>query len=85
MSEAVRDQLKVNQKASSSGLIINTCGWVKGQGYDHLKHIAQAFEVDVIVALEEERLYNDFMRDMPTFVKVIWLPRSTGRIKLKIA
>ena len=40
---------------------MNTCGWIKGQGYEHLKHIAQSFEVDLVVVLEEEKLYTDFV------------------------
>ena len=31
--------------ASTSGVIINTCGWIKGAGYKVLTHAAQAFEV----------------------------------------
>lgn len=61
-----------------SGLIINTCGWVKGKGYQHLTHIALAFEVDVILVLDQERLYNELVRDMPVFVKVVLLPKSGG-------
>lgn len=61
-----------------SGLIINTCGWVKGKGYHHLTHIALAFEVDVILVLDQERLYNELVRDMPVFVKVCLLPKSGG-------
>jgi hypothetical protein len=28
-----------------AGVVINTCGWVRGEGYNQIKHIAQAFEV----------------------------------------
>jgi len=65
-----------------SGLIINTCGWVKGKGYQHLTHIALAFEVDVILVLDQERLYNELVRDMPVFVKVVLLPKSGGVSKI---
>lgn len=61
-----------------SGLIINTSGWVKGKGYKHLIHIAFAFEVDVILVLDQERLYNELVRDMPGFVNVVILPKSGG-------
>lgn len=64
--------------ANSSGVVINTCGWVKGDGYKHLTHIAQAFEVDIIIVLDQERLYNELVRDMPTFVKVVFLPKNGG-------
>lgn len=61
-----------------SGVIINTCGWIKAEGYKHILHAATAFEVDVILVLDQERLYNELVRDMPTFVKVVFLPKSGG-------
>jgi polyribonucleotide 5'-hydroxyl-kinase len=64
--------------ANVSGVIINTCGWVKGDGYKQLTHVAQAFEVDIILVLDQERLYNELVRDMPTFVKVVFLPKNGG-------
>jgi polyribonucleotide 5'-hydroxyl-kinase len=51
---------------------------VKGDGYKHLTHVAQAFEVDIILVLDQERLYNELVRDMPTFVKVVFLPKNGG-------
>ena len=43
-----------------------------------MTHIALAFEVDVILVLDEERLYNELVRDMPGFVKVVLLPKRRG-------
>lgn len=81
MADVVRERLQTNRKAESSGVIINTCGWVRGEGYTQLKHVAQAFEVDVIIVLDQERVYNDLVRDMPDFVKVVWLPKSNGVVE----
>lgn len=64
--------------ARSSGVIINTGGWIKGSGYRQLLDSAKAFEVDVIMVLDQERLYNELVRDMPQFVKIIFLPKSGG-------
>lgn len=61
-----------------SGVIINTCGWIKAGGYKHILHAATVFEVDVILVLDQERLYNELVRDMPTFVKIVFLPKSGG-------
>ena len=71
LADVVRERMEANRKAEVSGLVINTCGWVRGEGYNQIKHIAQAFEVDVIVVLDQERVYNDLVRDMPNFVKTI--------------
>jgi len=78
IADVTRDRLAANKKAEISGVIINTCGWVRGEGYNQIKHIAQAFEVDVIIVLDQERIYNDLVRDMPKFVKVVWQPKSGG-------
>jgi len=78
IADVVRERISANKKAEVSGVVINTCGWVRGEGYNQIRHIAQAFEVDVIVVLDQERLYNDLVRDMPPFVKVVWQPRSGG-------
>ena len=86
LADVVRERLEQNSKVSQisnfsrchlldlqanvSGVVINTCGWVRGEGYNQIRHIAQAFEVDVIIVLDQERVYNDLVRDMPRFVKV---------------
>lgn len=64
-------------------MLINTCGWVKGNGYKHLLHAAEQFEVGCIFVLDQERLYNELLRDLPSFVKVIFLPKSGGVISNK--
>jgi len=78
LADVVRERLKANRKAETSGVIINTCGWVRGEGYNQIKHIAMAFEVDIIIVLDQERVYNDLVRDMPKFVKIVWQPKSGG-------
>ncbi|XP_077300195.1 protein CLP1 homolog [Arctopsyche grandis] len=81
LAEVISERMETNKKAQVSGCIINTCGWVKGQGYKMLTHAAQAFEVDIILVLDNERLYNELVRDMPKFVKVIFLPKSGGVVE----
>lgn len=62
-------------------MIINTCGWVKGGGYKNILHSAQAFEVGQIFVIDQERLYNELLRDIPKFVKVVFLPKSAGVVE----
>lgn len=52
MADVVRERLAANKKAEASGVIINTCGWVRGEGYNQAKHIAQAFEVRIFTSLD---------------------------------
>ncbi|XP_046736937.1 protein CLP1 homolog [Diprion similis] len=81
LAEVCSDRLQANKKAKASGIVINTCGWIKGAGYKLLTHAAQAFEVDAILVLDQERLYNELVRDMPDFVKVVFLPKSGGVVE----
>ncbi|KAF7990682.1 hypothetical protein HCN44_000487 [Aphidius gifuensis] len=78
LAEVCSERLQGNKKARASGIIINTCGWINGEGYKLLTHAAQALEVDAILVLDQERLYNELVRDMPEFVKVVFLPKSGG-------
>lgn len=81
LAEVVLDALKTNKRAKVSGVVINTCGWVKGAGYRHLLHAAKEFEVGAVFVIDQERLYNELLRDMPNFVKVVFLPKSGGVVE----
>lgn len=81
LAEVFSQRCEVNRKASVGGCIINTCGWVKGAGYQALVHCATAFQVDVVLVLDQERLYNELKRDLPHFVRVVLLPKSGGVVE----
>jgi hypothetical protein len=40
--------------------------------------ISILLQVDVILVLDNERLFIELKRDMPKFVKVVYLPKSGG-------
>ncbi|XP_032823441.1 polyribonucleotide 5'-hydroxyl-kinase Clp1 isoform X1 [Petromyzon marinus] len=81
LADVFDQRCKVNRRAAISGCVINTCGWVKGAGYQALIHAATAFEVDVILVLDQERLYTELKRDLPHFVKTVLLPKSGGVVE----
>lgn len=64
--------------AKTSGVIINTCGWIKGIGYQQILYSLKAFEVDVVLVLDHERLFNDLVRSTSEVIKVVFLPKSGG-------
>ncbi|VDK59478.1 unnamed protein product, partial [Cylicostephanus goldi] len=70
LADSVTLRCATHPEANLGGLVINTCGWVTGEGYGCIVAAAEAFEVDVVVVLDHERLYNELQRDLPTFVKV---------------
>lgn len=81
LAEVCQLRLQSNKKAKYSGMIINTCGWVKGGGYKSLVHTAKAFGVDVIFAMDQERLYNELSRDLSSDTRVVYLPKSGGVVE----
>ncbi|KAF5280435.1 hypothetical protein FQR65_LT03244 [Abscondita terminalis] len=81
LAASVKEKIDAHKKTKVSGVIINTCGWIKGPGYKTLTDVARTFEVDIILVLDQERLYNELVRDMPTFVKVVYLPKSGGVVE----
>lgn len=78
IAEVTRERFEKNKKARASGCIINTCGWVTGTGYRILVHAAEAFDVDVIVVLDQERVYNDLKKQFANKVQIVHLPKSGG-------
>ncbi|XP_069192677.1 protein CLP1 homolog isoform X1 [Procambarus clarkii] len=80
MATTVQGKMGGNKKVAASGVVINTCGWVRDEGYKSLAHVAQAFEVDVIIVLGQERLYNELAREI-SFIKIVFLPKSGGVVE----
>mmetsp|Transcript_2004 Transcript_2004/g.5604 ORF Transcript_2004/g.5604 Transcript_2004/m.5604 type:complete len:427 (-) Transcript_2004:425-1705(-) len=65
--------------ARMAGLIVNTCGWVDGEGYDALVHAAELLGVDTIVVIADDRLYSRITaRFAHARVSVIKAPKSGG-------
>ena len=88
MAKAIKQRFQKDNEASKrakrAGVIINTYGSVREEGYNQLKHIADEFAVDVILVLGHERTYNSLARDMKESgksVKVIYLPKSNGVVE----
>ncbi|KAM6952039.1 polyribonucleotide 5'-hydroxyl-kinase Clp1 isoform 2-T3 [Lycodopsis pacificus] len=54
LADVFSRRCEVNRKASVGGCIINTCGWVKGSGYQALVHCASAFESGGVVERSKE-------------------------------
>ncbi|CAF3682803.1 unnamed protein product [Rotaria sordida] len=65
------------EKSLISGIVVNTCGYIRQEGYESFKHVAKAFDVDIIIVLDSEWLATKLISDLPS-VKVITLPKSGG-------
>lgn len=81
LAETTLERLQANKRAKHSGMIINTCGWIKGSGYKHILHSVKKFEVNAVFVLDQERLYNELLRDVGQSVQVVYLPKSGGVVE----
>lgn len=81
LADITSERLKEDKRTMASGIVINTCGWVKGAGYQLLLHAVKAFNVDVILVMDQERLYNELLRDVDSSINVVFLPKSGGVVE----
>ncbi len=54
----------VSRQAAAAGRIINTLGWIDGLGYDLVKAAISAMRADVVLVLEQDRLYNQLSNEL---------------------
>lgn len=81
LGQMIKARMKnANPNTRSSGVIIDTCGWVRGDGYSAVTLAACSFEIDTLFVLEEERVYLQLKKDMPNSVRVVYVPKQHGVI-----
>jgi len=69
----------VSRTAGVAGQIINTCGWVDGEGYNLLAMAIRQFKVDVVLVLGDERLASMLSSDFnDQTIQVVKLQKSGG-------
>jgi hypothetical protein len=71
--------LAQRKEDEGSGVIVNTMGWVDGEGYRLLVHSAKALRVNVVLVLGQDRLHSELDRDLAgSGVDVVKLAKSGG-------
>lgn len=78
LAKAVSERMKNDPEVNSSGFVINTCGFIEGVGFRLLEHAVQAFQVDIVLVLGQDRLYSEFKRALNSDVTVLKIDRSGG-------
>ncbi|KAH9506670.1 Cleavage polyadenylation factor subunit clp1 [Dermatophagoides farinae] len=72
---------KTNEPSTKySGTIVNTSGWVQGYGYQSILQAIEHFRIDIVLVLDQERLYSELVRDLKSkqAIKVLLIPKSGG-------
>jgi polyribonucleotide 5'-hydroxyl-kinase len=58
LGQKIHARLQSDEWARSSGLIVNTNGWIEDEGYQLLLHTVQAFQITVVLVVGHDRLYS---------------------------
>jgi polyribonucleotide 5'-hydroxyl-kinase len=89
LAKTINSRLQHDDNANASGIIVNTNGWIRDEGYELLLHTAKALSISVILVLGHDRLFsllnshykkikaNDNDDSIIT-PKIVKLPRSGG-------
>jgi polyribonucleotide 5'-hydroxyl-kinase len=81
MGRKIDQRMKNDEWARSSGLIVNTNGWIQEEGFNLLVHMVKAFRISVVLVLGHDRLYSMMKSTVSkesASTKVIKVPRSGG-------
>ena len=83
LGRKVDKRLETDDWARSSGILVNTNGWIQDEGYELLLHAVSALRINVVLVLGHDRLYSMMKSALgkstdKTAVKVIKVPRSGG-------
>jgi polyribonucleotide 5'-hydroxyl-kinase len=80
MDAIVREKMEADPVVKRSGIVVNTCGWVDGLGYDLLLYAVKAFRADIVVILDHEKLFHYLRADLADRpeIDVQLLPKSGG-------
>ena len=79
LGQKIDARLQHDDWERSSGILVNTNGWIADDGYQMLLHTIQALRISVILILGHDKLYHTLHTTFPNR-KVIKLPRSGGVI-----
>lgn len=79
-----------NNNERSSGIIVNTNGWIQDEGFKLLLHTVDVMKISIVLIMGHDRLYsmlNSHFKKNPTDSppKVIKLPRSGGTVSREAA
>ena len=81
LAEKVDQKLMNDVDARSSGIFVNTTGFIDGDGFDILKHCIEAFSIDIVLVMGHDRLYSSLSSSLPQTVALVKLPHSGGVVQ----
>eukprot|EP00798_Chlamydomonas_sp_ICE-L_P007449 gene7449-589_t len=64
MANILERRAQASPKVAASGLIINTLGWIDGLGYELQIHAISSLKADVVIVMEQDRLYSQLAHEL---------------------
>lgn len=58
MRGALEKLVRAHLGARMAGMVVNSSGWVDGDGYEELVHAAEVLGVDTFVVIADDRLFS---------------------------
>lgn len=60
-------------QVAASGMMVNTMGWIEGDGYSLLRHTIASLAADVVLVVGSDRLHSQLSSDLATSSPgVVW-------------
>jgi polyribonucleotide 5'-hydroxyl-kinase len=85
LQESIEVRLGNSAASRTGGVIINTCSWMEGAGYDILIETMNVLNVDGVIVIGNERLHAQLKGVASERVTFAKLPRSGGAVGRSIA
>ena len=73
--------MSIDIDAKTSGMIINTCGWIESNGIELIHDIINIYAIDVVLVMNHDKLYSSLAHFMSKGITVVKLPTSGGIVR----
>ena len=81
LATKIKARFERDPDTRASGIIVNTCGWIDGPGYDLLLYCAQALQIDVVLVMSHDRLHASLLASLGESVTIVKLAHSGGAVQ----
>lgn len=83
LAARINDRLSRDLNARASGIVVNTNGWIDGEGFNLMLHTIQTLAIDVVLVVSHDKLYSTLGSALKATVwgsqvTVVKLPKSGG-------
>ena len=81
LANKINSRFERDSDARASGIIVNTCGWIDGPGYEVILHCIKSLKIDVILVMSNDRLHANLLSTAGENIIVVKLAHSGGVVQ----